>query len=143
MHRVGSNVAPGEGNARGVTSEREVGRTRDVLVVVFLGILVRTALKAEVERDGIGDEPPEIEVQRVTAESPAFPGEVGNRRVDGDAVAFFEEDSVFAVEREARRVEPEPRGVDSREHGRVAFAGAGHSQGGRVKFRSAEDGGAE
>ena len=79
-------------------------------------------------------------MKRVAAEGAAFPGDVRDGSIDGNAVAFLEEDSVFAVERKLRRVEPEARGVDARKHGRVTSACAGEPHCRRGEFRIPEDG---
>ena len=143
VHGVHGYVPAGERYAGGVAAERKIWRTRHVLVVVFLGILVRAALHAKVERERIRDEPPEIQVKRVTAEGAAFPGDVRDGSVDGNAVAFLEEDAVFAVERETRRVEPEARGIDARKHCGVTATCAGKPHGRGREFRVPEDGGSE
>ena len=99
VHRVYGDVPAGKGNARGVAPEGKVRRAGDVLVLVFLGILVGAALHAEVERHRVGNEPAEIEVQCVAVEGPAFPGDIGNGGIYGNAVPFLEQNAVLAVER--------------------------------------------
>ena len=81
-----------------------------VLVAVFLGIYIGVAGEPEFQRHGVGHQPAEVEAQRISTESRTFPVQVGNGGVDGNPLAFFKENSVFAVQTQGGGVVTETGG---------------------------------
>ena len=143
VHAVHGDVSSTEGYLRGVAAEREVRRMGHILVAVFLGIDIGVACKSEFKRNRVGNQSAEVESEGVSAKGGSFPVEVGNGAVDGNSLAFLEQDSVFAVQSEGRGVIAEACGEQSRQLAWVAGLDRAHAHVVGVEFRCSEDRGTE